>query len=167
MQFRRAWASSAPGAGTPDTAPETQRADLQQATGLTMETSTSSTSPPSTPTPAPRATPVIDALRQHSLASMLSEALCSRARRVSERRVSTDAKKPSSVNSDGRARGTGIHVEVEGTKCDHARANTKPEVEDVDVDEVPFARRAREAGKTFRGGKRDGAFPLSSLWFQF
>ena len=95
---------------------------------------------------------------------MLSEALCSRARRVSERRVN-DAKKPSSGNLDGRVRGTDIHVDV-GAKCDHARANTKPNVEDVDEDEVPFARRAREAGKTFRGGKRDGMILSSSLWFQ-
>ena len=60
-------------------------------------------------------------LGRRTLAGMLSEALCSRARRVSERkgRVLTD--------DDG---------EVE--------------------DEVPFARRAREQGKTFRGGKIDG-----------
>ncbi|KAF8737678.1 hypothetical protein AX14_012550 [Amanita brunnescens Koide BX004] len=54
-------------------------------------------------------------LRRRTLAGMLSEALCSRARRVSERR-----------NELG--------------------------------DEVPFARRAREAGKAFRGGKNDGKY---------
>lgn len=60
-------------------------------------------------------------LGRRTLAGMLSEALCSRARRVSERKgkILTD--------DDG---------EVE--------------------DEVPFARRAREQGKTFKGGKIDG-----------
>ncbi|KAF9221040.1 hypothetical protein BS17DRAFT_758282 [Gyrodon lividus] len=59
-------------------------------------------------------------LGRRTLAGMLSEALCSRARRVSER-------KGKSYHDDG------------------------DEVED----EVPFARRAREQGKTFRGGKID------------
>ena len=54
-------------------------------------------------------------LRRRTLAGMLSEALCSRARRVSERREELG-------------------------------------------DEVPFARRAREAGKMFRGGKNDGKY---------
>ncbi|KAL4076512.1 hypothetical protein V8B97DRAFT_1941484 [Scleroderma yunnanense] len=59
-------------------------------------------------------------LGRRTLAGMLSEALCSRARRVSERKgkILTD--------DDG---------EVE--------------------DEVPFARRAREQGKSFKGGKID------------
>ena len=59
-------------------------------------------------------------LGRRTLAGMLSEALCSRARRVSERRGK-------SSDDDG---------EVE--------------------DEIPFARRAREQGKTFKGGKIDG-----------
>jgi hypothetical protein len=54
-------------------------------------------------------------LKRKSLAGMLSEALCSRARRVSER--------SSSFSSDD--------------------------------DEIPFARRAREVGKRFCGGKND------------
>ncbi|KAG9312609.1 hypothetical protein JVU11DRAFT_7006 [Chiua virens] len=58
-------------------------------------------------------------LCRRTLAGMLSEALCSRARRVSER-------KGFSADDDG---------EVE--------------------DEIPFARRAREQGKSFRGGKID------------
>jgi hypothetical protein len=59
-------------------------------------------------------------LGRRTLAGMLSEALCSRARRVSERKGKSFA------------------------------------ADDVDVDdEVPFARRAREQGKTFRGGKID------------
>ncbi|EGO23088.1 hypothetical protein SERLADRAFT_471794 [Serpula lacrymans var. lacrymans S7.9] len=58
-------------------------------------------------------------LGRRSLAGMLSEALCSRARRVSERR-GTSCGSPSSFD-----------------------------------DEVPFARRAREQGRSFRGGKID------------
>ncbi|KAH7923582.1 hypothetical protein BV22DRAFT_571653 [Leucogyrophana mollusca] len=56
-------------------------------------------------------------LGRRTLAGMLSEALCSRARRVSERRG-------------------------------------KSASEDIE-DEVPFARRAREQGRPFRGGKID------------
>lgn len=62
-------------------------------------------------------------LGRRTLAGMLSEALCSRARRVSERR------------------GWGLEDGV----FDMA-------------DEVPFACRAREVGKPFRGGKIDGKF---------
>ena len=64
-------------------------------------------------------------LRRKTLAGMLSEALCSRARKVSERR---------SPRSSG--------------------ASTPSDI--LDDDEVPFARRAREAGRYFRGGKHDG-----------
>jgi hypothetical protein len=55
-------------------------------------------------------------LRRRTLAGMLSEALCSRARRISGR---------------------------------HA-------TEEKEENEIPFARRAREQGKTFKGGKNDG-----------
>ena len=65
-------------------------------------------------------------LARRSLAGMLSEALCSRARRVAER------------GSSGSGR-RGV-LEVVGEE----------------VDEVPFARRAREEGKRFKGGKVDG-----------
>ncbi|KAI6127070.1 hypothetical protein F5141DRAFT_370829 [Pisolithus sp. B1] len=60
-------------------------------------------------------------LGRRTLAGMLSEALCSRARHVSERRGKSVA------DDDGG---------------------------DVE-DEVPFARRAREQGKSFKGGKID------------
>jgi len=72
-------------------------------------------------------------LARRSLAGMLSEALCSRARRVAERGLS----------GSGR-RGA---LEVVGEE----------------VDEVPFARRAREEGKRFKGGKVDGKFLLHVL----
>lgn len=61
-----------------------------------------------------------DVLRRRTLAGMLSEALCSRARRVAERKAS------------------------------------KGPLEDAD--DTPFARRAQEQGRAFRGGKNDGAF---------
>lgn len=64
-------------------------------------------------------------LARRSLPGMLSEALCSRARRVADRGSS----------GSGR-RGT---LEVVGEE----------------VNEVPFARRAREEGRKFKGGKVD------------
>ena len=71
-----------------------------------------------TATPAPSAT-----FRRSTLAGMLSEALCSRAKRVSETRGlrKSQMEKKSAVEAD-----------------------------------VPFARRAREQGKLFEGGKPDG-----------
>ncbi|EAU84604.2 hypothetical protein CC1G_00123 [Coprinopsis cinerea okayama7 len=66
-------------------------------------------------------------LRRKTLAGMLSEALCSRARKVSERRGTPKS----------------------------SRSSTPPGAPFIDEDEVPFARRAREAGRTFRGGKHD------------
>ena len=72
-------------------------------------------------------------LARRSLAGMLSEALCSRARRVAER------------GSSGSGRRGALEVVGE------------------EVDEVPFARRAREEGKRFKGGKVDGKLPLHML----
>ncbi|TFK71397.1 hypothetical protein BDN72DRAFT_837606 [Pluteus cervinus] len=70
-------------------------------------------------------------LRRRTLAGMLSEALCSRARRVSER------KRPSRSATD-------------------REAMSSPKITSIEEDdEIPFARRAREAGKSFSGGKRD------------
>ncbi|KAJ7233039.1 phosphatase 2C-like domain-containing protein [Mycena rebaudengoi] len=58
-----------------------------------------------------------DVLRRRTLAGMLSEALCSRARRVAERKASNGPLE--------------------------------------DADDTPFARRAQEQGRAFRGGKND------------
>ncbi|KAL0580113.1 hypothetical protein V5O48_001889 [Marasmius crinis-equi] len=69
-------------------------------------------------------------LRRRTLAGMLSEALCSRAKKVSGRKKA----KPSSVSSSGTS------TPLEGAEGEH---------------EVPFARRAREAGRAFSGGKGD------------
>jgi protein phosphatase PTC7 len=71
-------------------------------------------------------------LARRSLAGMLSEALCSRARRVAERGSSASGRRV---------------LEVVGEE----------------VDEVPFARRAREEGKRFKGGKVDGKLLLRVL----
>lgn len=74
-------------------------------------------------------------LRRSTLAGMLSEALCSRARYVSEKK---------------------------GTRRGQRTGETTAEEED----EIPFARRAREQGRYFDGGKPDGAsFCLSRLPF--
>lgn len=65
-------------------------------------------------------------LPRRTLAGMLSEALCSRARTVSQRRCKTPL---------------------------------ADEFATLDPDEdIPFARRAREAGRSFSGGKSDGGF---------
>lgn len=77
-----------------------------------------------------------DLLGRRTLAGMLSEALCSRARQVS-------------MQSHGPRR-----VDV-GAGC------LGKENECVnDAEELPFARRAREEGHSFRGGKSDGQLPF-------
>ncbi|KAI9058905.1 hypothetical protein FKP32DRAFT_1688401 [Trametes sanguinea] len=75
--------------------------------------------------------PVNSQLRRSTLAGMLSEALCSRAKRVSETRGSR-SKKARAAADNGNGLG-GVQVDVE----------------------VPFARRAREQGRLFDGGKPD------------
>jgi hypothetical protein len=69
-------------------------------------------------------------LPRRTLAGMLSEALCSRARRVSQRRSTTMS----------------------------AAETTQPFLEADD--EIPFGRRAREEGRPFRGGKLDGEYSI-------
>ncbi|KAI0338170.1 hypothetical protein BDW22DRAFT_1363302 [Trametopsis cervina] len=84
--------------------------------------------------PSPSTTKGI--LGRGALAAMLSEALCSRARRVSERRPST---------TGARRRGRG---DVTG-KVDAGERKLGEE------DDIPFGRRAREEGRWFAGGKLD------------
>ncbi|KAI8995210.1 hypothetical protein BD414DRAFT_513039 [Trametes punicea] len=96
------------------------------------------------PSPASPATPASVAFRRSTLAGMLSEALCSRAKRVSETR---------------RARGSPSSSATSSFKTpsqapqDEKTANGAPGVQ-VEF-EVPFARRAREQGRLFEGGKPD------------
>ena len=92
----------------------------------------------SAPTPTPAAPSAT--FRRSTLAGMLSEALCSRAKRVSETRGARR-----SVHSQ---QGKTQTQEGQGEKKSGAGAQ-------VELD-VPFARRAREQGKLFEGGKPDG-----------
>lgn len=69
-------------------------------------------------------------LPRRTLAGMLSEALCSRARRVSQRRLTTMS------------------------AADPTRLFSAAD------DEIPFGRRAREEGRPFKGGKLDGEYSI-------
>ncbi len=92
-----------------------------------------------TPTSPAAASATSTTLRRSSLAGMLSEALCSRAKRVSETRGIRKGhaeKKNAMVNGEGTSTGG-------------------PAVKEQARD-VPFAKRAREQGKLFEGGKPDG-----------
>ncbi|KAI0076641.1 hypothetical protein K474DRAFT_1675434 [Panus rudis PR-1116 ss-1] len=80
-------------------------------------------------------------LGTRTLAGMLSEALCSRARVVSERRGNVGL----SSSRKKKRRSGAVGVKVPESILE----------EEEDVYEVPFARRAREEGKVFRGGKMD------------
>lgn len=88
----------------------------------------------------PNGTAGADLLGRRTLAGMLSEALCSRARQVS-------MQSHGPRHADGRVGCLG----KENERVD-------------DAEELPFARRAREEGHSFRGGKSDGqlSFPLSN-----
>ncbi len=87
-------------------------------------------------------------LGRRTLAGMLSEALCSRARAVSERRGSGSSSRglPSRKGSPTLTKA----VPSKGVENEE--------------DEVPFARRAREQGKSFRGGKLDGECIYGSMF---
>ena len=78
--------------------------------------------------------------RRSTLAGMLSEALCSRAKRVSETRGASKAAAAAGAKKSvlTSAEGGGGQVQV--------------------GPEVPFAKRAKEQGKAFEGGKPDGEF---------
>lgn len=84
-------------------------------------------------------------LGRRTLAGLLSEALCSRARRVSEQ---------ARAFRDGAACGG---ISSSKPKAQNT-AQGEPSNGDSNAEEVPFARRAREEGKSFRGGKSDGKF---------
>ncbi|KDR72775.1 hypothetical protein GALMADRAFT_142508 [Galerina marginata CBS 339.88] len=101
-------------------------------------------------------------LRRKAFAGMLSEALCSRAKRVSEIRPrsgsSSPRKRPASPQPSFSV------IAEEDTEKDMSSSSqpsvsfvTSEEGKDEIYDdfEVPFARRAKLAGKVFRGGKHD------------
>ncbi|KIJ92334.1 hypothetical protein K443DRAFT_13682 [Laccaria amethystina LaAM-08-1] len=83
-------------------------------------------------------------VKRKTLAGMLSEALCSRARRVSERKSGSIP-----IPILRRTRETG------GTGGTCVRLSSSTPIMEHDDDEIPFARRAREAGRRFTGGKKD------------
>ncbi|KAF9267480.1 hypothetical protein L218DRAFT_894840 [Marasmius fiardii PR-910] len=72
-------------------------------------------------------------LWRRTLAGMLSEALCSRAKTVSARK----------------------RVKSKGTESTSTSGTSTPLEGGIDQEEIPFARRAREAGRFFSGGKGD------------
>jgi len=85
-------------------------------------------------------------LRRKAFAGMLSEALCSRAKQVSERRGASS----SGRNKEMRANHTSNDIKLTVISEEHGFVTSHEE------DEVPFGQRARLAGKSFRGGKQDG-----------
>lgn len=81
-------------------------------------------------------------LGRGTLAGMLSEALCSRARCVSERRPQAYSRRSSHRR----------HQQLAAEKKqDDAQSQAVNE-----ADDIPFGRRAREEGRWFAGGKLDG-----------
>ena len=112
--------------------------------GTTSTKSNDSNAPesaPPTPAGAATATPAPSAtFRRSTLAGMLSEALCSRAKRVSETRGSRKAEKATKS----------VLTSTEAGASTQAQAQAQAD--------VPFARRAKEQGKLFEGGKPDGEF---------
>ena len=94
-------------------------------------------------------------VKRKTLAGMLSEALCWRARRVSERRGSI----PIPILRCTRETGT-CHTQS-------VRLSSTLPIIEHDDDEIPFSRRAREAGRRFTGGKKDGESFLRFIPFFF
>ena len=94
-------------------------------------------------------------MKRKTLAGMLSEALCWRARRVSERRGSIPIPILRCTWETGTCHPQSVHL-----------SSTLPIIEHDD-DEIPFSRRAREAGRRFTGGKKDGEFFSSIHSFFF
>ncbi|KAF7331718.1 Protein phosphatase [Mycena kentingensis (nom. inval.)] len=86
-------------------------------------------------------------LRRQTLAGLLSEALCSRARRVATRRAA--GSQPCGAMASSAPAGTSVLHEAV------LSGGLRPNADDVDVDDTPFARRARETGREYRGGKND------------
>ncbi|KAJ7483246.1 hypothetical protein FB451DRAFT_1555264 [Mycena latifolia] len=105
-------------------------------------------------------------LRRRTLAGMLSEALCSRARRVATRRAGAgrSCASASSASASGAPASSAASAAASGaasvgaagasgaSRLDSLREEAEAEVEE---DETPFARRARETGRVYRGGKND------------
>lgn len=116
-------------------------------------------------------------LKRKAFAGMLSEALCSRAKRVSETRTvpvsnsNLDPRKPvakkprfSIIPEEAEPTREGIELVTSSSSSSTFTSKGAPEHEEypdpdpdsVDAGEIPFARRAKLNGKRFRGGKVDG-----------
>ena len=97
-------------------------------------------------------------LKRKAFAGMLSEALCSRAKRVSETHHTprkSIAKKPrfNIIPEEAEPPRDGVELVTSSS------STTNEEYPDtVDAGEIPFARRAKLNGRRFRGGKVDGVF---------
>lgn len=122
-------------------------------------------------------------LKRKAFAGMLSEALCSRAKRVSETRavpvsnshINPTPRKPvaqkprfSIIPEEAEPAREGISLVTSSSSSstfaskgapEHEEyPNTDPDADSVDAGEIPFARRAKLNGRRFRGGKVDGGF---------
>lgn len=119
VRFRKSFLDSAPVGGS-----DTSRSNISTDSGYLS----SEDNAPSSHSSSDSKFTTTTMLKRKTLAGMLSEALCSRAKRVSEHKAFY-----------------------------RSPAVTSSELEDLgtEVDEVPFARRAREVGKRFIGGKKD------------
>ncbi|KAF8211137.1 hypothetical protein K438DRAFT_1808870 [Mycena galopus ATCC 62051] len=107
-------------------------------------------------------------LRRRTLAGMLSEALCSRARRVATRRaggrergvvvVGSPTCSPgsaSSTTSPASSCASSLQSVREEREREREGVRVRDEAEWTEEDDTPFARRARETGRVYRGGKND------------
>ncbi|KAG6855616.1 hypothetical protein H0H87_000251 [Tephrocybe sp. NHM501043] len=88
-------------------------------------------------------------LRRRTMAGMLSEALCSRARGVSERR--------------GRERCRVRRPQSVSQEWEELRTEERARQQKEEEEETPFARRAREVGRVFTGGKKDDISVLVAI----
>ncbi|OCB87581.1 hypothetical protein A7U60_g5284 [Sanghuangporus baumii] len=98
-------------------------------------------------------------LGRRTLAGMLSEALCSRARQMS-----LQTHHPRCAARRAAAEGTGIVVSPAVTAEKRRSGNdSKVPQEALPLEELPFERRAREEGRSFRGGKSDDISVLVAI----
>ncbi|KAK7031652.1 protein phosphatase [Favolaschia claudopus] len=107
-------------------------------------------------------------LRRQTLAGMLSEALCSRARRVATRKAGKErwrgcsgaaisSSLPGSASASGSA-STSVSTPSTSVASGSTAASSLPTLLEepwTEEDDTPFARRARESGRAYRGGKSD------------
>ncbi|KAF8063541.1 hypothetical protein FPV67DRAFT_251601 [Lyophyllum atratum] len=177
VRFRRTWAAGASEVYEASTGVTTTSTNSTAGVQISTATATaaSSSSPPPVISPSASSSSSTDSssLRRHTLAGMLSEALCSRARSVSERRhnrtngfssgLSSSAPAGSSpLSSSDRSCSSAPNSNAADARRSSPRRSPSPEP-CADADETPFARRARELGKTFSGGKRDDISVLVAI----